>query len=228
MIIPGRRTAPVFGRKIVTEPQKVTFWNNWCPKYITNLNPLKNIEEFRSVGDEELVSRISKSNNTLLFGVLYDRYSQVVYNKCLGFVKNEEEAQDLVQDIFLKLFIKLRTFQGKSKFSTWLYALTYNHCVNYLNRDIGKKMERHSVPIDSEHDLYIEVDDNSLFQIQLDRLQKALELIPPEDKMVLLMKYQDDVSIKDMAEALDLGESAVKMRLKRAKAHVVKISNSLY
>lgn len=71
--------------------------------------------------DEDLVSRIAKTNNSILFGVLYDRYSNKVYNKCIGFVKNEEEAKDLTQDIFLKLFIKLSSFKGQSKFSTWRY-----------------------------------------------------------------------------------------------------------
>lgn len=173
--------------------------------------------------DEELVSKIVENNNTHLFAVLYDRYASVVYNKCYGFSKNKEEAQDLTHDVFVKLFVKLRTFKGKSKFSTWLYSFTYNFCVNYVQRDTNKKNERVTVVADqikeTEDD---EIDDATLLELKADKLAKALEMIEPEQKMILLMKYQDDLSIKDIAKVLDLGESAVKMRLKRAKEKVVK------
>ena len=77
----------------------------------------KNIE---NVSDEDLVSKIVKTNDTLLFEVLYDRYSTMVYNKCYGFAKDGDEAQDLTQDVFLKLFVKLASFKGKSKFNKTL------------------------------------------------------------------------------------------------------------
>ena len=99
-------------------------------------------EDLKNLSDEDLVKNIVSSNDTLLFEVLYDRFAQLVYNKCLGFSKSTDEAQDLTQDIFLKLFVKLSTFKGKSKFSTWLYAFTYNHCVNYVNRNTAKKIEK--------------------------------------------------------------------------------------
>ena len=78
----------------------------------------------------------------MLFEVLYDRYATMVYNKCYGFANGVDEAKDLTQDVFLRVFIKLASFKGKSKFSTWLYAFTYNHCVNYVNRNTAKKFEK--------------------------------------------------------------------------------------
>ena len=188
-------------------------------------NKLKTNEKFLNLTDEELVEKIVKTKNSILFGEIYDRFSEKVYNKCLSFVKREEEAQDLTQDVFLKLYIKLGSFQGKSKFSTWLYTFTYNYCVNYVTRDTAKKMEQQSLQIDENEYLLIEPDDYSLFQLKVDRLQLCIELIPPEDKMLLLLKYQDDISIKDIAIGLELGESAIKMRLKRAKAKLIKIYN---
>ena len=61
---------------------------------------------YTDLSDEELVKAIVKNNNTLLFEILYDRYAMVVFNKCLGFSRGEDEAKDLTQDIFLKLFVK--------------------------------------------------------------------------------------------------------------------------
>ncbi|TDQ22830.1 RNA polymerase sigma factor [Tenacibaculum caenipelagi] len=181
------------------------------------------------LNDEDLVRKIVEKNDTHLFAVLYDRYASVVYNKCYGFSKNKEEAQDLTHDIFIHLFIKLRTFKGRSKFSTWLYSFTYNFCVNYVQRDKEKKKEKVTVVTDEikEESSIDAINDATLFELKSDKLVKALEMISPVEKMILLMKYQDDMSVKDISEGLELGESAVKMRLKRAKEKVIKAYNEL-
>ena len=180
------------------------------------------------LSDEELVKKIVADNDPMLFGKLYDRYVKMVYNKCYGFAKSADEAEDLTQDVFLQLFIKLRTFKGKSKFSTWLYSFTYNFCVNYVNRNKQLKIRDKSVQVEtSEHKLTEEVPDESLFEMKADKLKKALELIAAEDKSLLLLKYQDGASIKDLVSLLEIGESAVKMRIKRAKERLVEIYNTM-
>jgi len=178
--------------------------------------------------DEELVARIVEKRDTDLFGKLYDRFAKRVYNKCYGFARSEAEAEDLTQDVFLMLFIKLPSFKGKSKFSTWLYSFTYNFCVNYVNRNKGRKMSDKSVQVDQEeYRLTEEVPDEQLLELKAQRLAEAMEEIPPEDKSLLLLKYQDGASIKELTELLEIGESAVKMRLKRAKAKLVEQYNTL-
>ena len=175
--------------------------------------------------DEELVFKIVETNNSQLFAILYDRFSKVVYNKCYGFSKNKEEAEDLTHDVFIRLFVKLKTFKGNSKFSTWLYSFTYNFCVNYVQRNHHKKKERVTVVTDviKDDDFTEEIDDTQLFALKSEKLAKALSLIDPNEKMILLMKYQDDMSIKEIKDALEIGESAVKMRIKRAKQKVVNV-----
>lgn len=180
------------------------------------------------LSDEELVKQIVANNDPMLFGKLYDRYAKVVYNKCYGFAKSADEAEDLTQDVFLQLFIKLRTFKGKSKFSTWLYSFTYNFCVNYVNRNKQLKIRDKSVQVEvSEHKLTEEVPDESLYEMKADKLKKCLELISAEDKSILLLKYQDGASIKELVSLMEIGESAVKMRLKRAKERLLEIYNTL-
>ncbi|MBL4606114.1 MAG: sigma-70 family RNA polymerase sigma factor [Flavobacteriaceae bacterium] len=181
--------------------------------------------DLEQLTDEELVFKIVQTNDTHLFATLYDRYVSVVYNKCYGFSKNKEEAEDLTHDVFIQLFIKLRTFKGTAKFSTWLYSFTYNFCVNYVQRNTNKKKERVTVVTDQVKDNVSEdeIDDAALFALKSDQLAKALKIIDPKDKMILLMKYQDDISIRELSEVLELSESAVKMRLKRAKEKVSQI-----
>ncbi len=176
------------------------------------------------LSDEELVEAIVKTNDTLLFEVLYDRFSNMVYNKCYGFANGEDEAKDLTQDVFLRVFVKLASFKGNSKFSTWLYAFTYNHCVNYVTRNTAKKLEKKSVSSESVdiQNIGEDVDYTLDFQdMRVEKLKKVMELISPEEKMILLLKYQDSLTIKELSDVLDIGESAVKMRLKRAKDKLV-------
>lgn len=183
---------------------------------------------YSKLTDEELVSKIVAKNDTMLFGLLYDRYSKVVYNKCYGFSRSKDEAEDLTQDVFLMLFIKLASFKGKSKFSTWLYSFTYNFCVNYVNRNKQRKMSDKSVPMDTaEYKLTEEVPDESIYEMKANKLGKALTMVNPEDKSILLLKYQDGASIKELCSLFEIGESAVKMRLKRAKAKLLEIYNTL-
>ena len=184
-------------------------------------------QEYKNLSDEDLVKAIVSSNDSLLFEVLYDRYSQLVFNKCYGFSNGKQEAEDLTQDVFLKLFVKLRSFKENSKFSTWLYAFTYNHCVNYVNRNTAKKIQKKSVDSKILEDKLNnpEGDAKELGQLKVDKLKEALELISPEEKMILLLKYQDTLSIRELTDVLNISESAVKMRLKRAKEKLLNVYN---
>jgi len=208
----------------------VTFLKNLFLILISNPDKafLEKEDLYVHLSDEELVKQIVADNDPMLFGKLYDRYVKMVYNKCYGFAKSADEAEDLTQDVFLQLFIKLRTFKGKSKFSTWLYSFTYNFCVNYVNRNKQLKIRDKSVQVESsEYKLTEEVPDESLFEMKADKLKKCLEIISAEERSILLLKYQDGASIKELVNLLDIGESAVKMRLKRAKERLLEIYNTL-
>ena len=193
-----------------------------------NINKKNTAED---LSDEDLVEKVVLSGDTKAFGELYDRYAQLVYSKCRSFVSSSDvaEAEDLTQNIFVNVFMKLKSFKGNSKFSTWLYSFTYNHCINYYNREVKKKRTEVEIGPDYELEggLIDEVSDEEIFSIAADKLKICIQSINPEEKVVLLMKYQDDVSIKEMAKILEIGESAVKMKLHRAKKKIVEIYNSL-
>ena len=187
----------------------------------TQIDAIK--DSANNLSDEDLVKDIVKTNDTLLFEILYDRYAKLVYNKCFGFAKDKDEAKDLTQDVFLKLFVKLASFKGQSKFSTWLYAFTYNHCVNYVTRNTEKKIERDSVEVRDIENISFDENEYSFHDMKVDKLKTALSKIAPEEKMILLMKYQDYLSIKDIVDVFNISESAVKMRLKRAKEKLIQV-----
>ena len=205
----------------------VTFLKKLCLNLVITNYRLKTKQISKNLSDEELVQQIVKDNDTMRFEILYDRFSERVYNKCLGFARDSDEAQDLAQDVFLKLFVKLSSFKGNSKFSTWLYAFTYNHCVNYVNRNTAKKIEKQSVGTERLEDEVDEIEDVSMLSLKAKKLKNALEEISADEKMIILMKYQDSLSIKEIASSLDIGESAVKMRLKRSKEKLIKVYENI-
>ncbi|MDA9874571.1 sigma-70 family RNA polymerase sigma factor [Flavobacteriaceae bacterium] len=177
--------------------------------------------------DELLVELIVSSKDPLLFKVLYERYIFKVFNTCLSFSNNNQEAEDICQDIFLKLLDKIHTFKGASKFSTWLYSFTYNHCVNYFHRNKVKKFEKNTSNIEQIcNEVIAQSSDEDLVQmIKLEKLNEALELIPFEDKQILILKYQEFKSVKDLMDLHNAGESAIEMRLKRAKEKLLGVYN---
>lgn len=178
-------------------------------------SPLKHLK------DEELVNRLLETGNTLYFEQLYSRYFQKVYYQVISYVKDAEEAQDLTQDIFVKLFGRLSNYQGKSSFSTWLFAISRNAVLDHLRRK--KKIPETHVE-ESNLEIIPEVGDDELLKLRADRLAIIMEEISPDDKAILIMMYAHEWQMDEISEHMGMSLSAIKMRIKRAK-HKVK---SLY
>lgn len=179
---------------------------------------MKNFKSL-TIRDEEIVSKIQIENKTELFEILYHRYRKKVLDKCYSLVKNKPLAEELTEDIFSKTFEKISSFKNMSSFSSWLYSLTYNHCIDYLR--FKKKL--HYPDWNREHEIPEIVDESEedLNEINYENLLVIFEMIHPEEKALILMKYQDNLSMKQIGESLRISEDATKMRLKRARARVV-------
>jgi len=142
-------------------------------------------------------------------------------------LKNEAQAQDATQEIFTKIFLNLSKFSERSKFSTWVYSITYNFCIDYLRKK-KKEKKLFSDEIEDPPDIIEEVTDESLLEMEVKKLDVVLKTIPTGDRAVLLMKYQDELSIKEIAEILDKTESAIKMKIKRAKHKAQKVYRDIF
>lgn len=170
--------------------------------------------------DEEIIEQILLKQDSSLIAVLYDRYGNKVYRKCISFVKEAAIAEDLTHDIFIKVYLNLNSFKNKSKFSTWLYSITYNFCIDFLR----KNKKENLVAIEDDNGRMIkdvEIESLDEFQqIEPEQLERLLEKVKADEKMILLMKYQEDLTIKDIQSIFNISESAVKMRIKRAKEKI--------
>ena len=178
--------------------------------------PLLGGDISKKVTDEELVDLYLESQNVAYFDLIYKRYSGKIFGKCISLLKSESLAEDATQDVMMKILMNMSKFSGRSRFSTWIYSITYNYCIDFLRR----KKKDPSVYVDDfieNLDVEEEVSDSVLLETSVERLRVILDDIPTGDKTILLMKYQDEMSIKEIGEILDKSESAIKMKIKRAK-----------
>jgi len=175
--------------------------------------------KFKNLTDEQLVDKIIREGKNELFGVLYKRYFPKVNDKCYSFFKDKQKSEEFANDILSKCFEKLDSFQGKSSFSSWLYSITYNTVIDFLR----KKKQLHYPNWNLENELpeIIDESDTEMSEISYENLLQVFEKIHPEEKALLMMKYQDSIPIKEIAVSLSTSEDAVKMRLKRARTRVV-------
>ena len=181
----------------------------------------------KKLSDAELVKHFLSTQESAYFNVLYDKYSTKVYSRCISLLRDAALAQDATQEIFVKIYLNLSRFSERSQFSTWVYSITYNFCIDLIRRN-KKQQGIFTDDIEKTPDIADDVPDEELMAMEVERLREVLENIPVGDKAILLMKYQDDMQIREIAEALDKTESAIKMKLKRAKHKAQAVYQTLY
>lgn len=180
-----------------------------------SVRDLSHYQSMKHLTDEELVQLYISTQRNLYFEALYTRYCDKVYRKCLSFTKNRERAEDFTHDIFIRVVTKLGGFREQAKFSTWLYSVTYNYCMDQL-----RSPKQREVYSDDPYETlanYADDDNADVAEMEAQRLNQALDYLTPDERGLLMMKYQDDISIREIADGQKITESAVKMRLMRAK-----------
>ncbi len=172
--------------------------------------------------DEELIGQYLYTNQNAYFETLYNRYVSKVYRRCLSLTKDAAKAEDFTQDIFMRVYGHIGKFKGNSSFSTWLYSISYNYCMDQLRR--AKNKTTTSLDTDQEYHFTDSADYENV-EAQLDQLARALGTLSPEEGRMLRLKYEDGMDIKEIASQMNLKDSAVKMRLKRSRDKVRRVYN---
>ncbi len=181
-----------------------------------------------SISDEDAIREYLATQNVAYFSLIYERYSKKVFAKCISMLKNDVKAEDAMQEIFMKVMLNLSKFKFTSKFSTWLYSITYNYCIDQTRKK-KKSIEQKVEDINVLEDIHDEQDmDSEILEVETSRLKIILDEMKESDRATLLMKYQDDLTIKEMCEIFQKSESAIKMQIKRAKEKFIKIHRLKY
>ncbi|GMN11660.1 RNA polymerase sigma factor [Croceitalea sp. MTPC9] len=158
------------------------------------------------------------SGDSQEFSKLVDDYKNLVFTVALRMLKNPEEAEEVAQDTFIKVFKSIKNFKGDSKFSTWIYRITYNTCLDRLKKI---KKEQNISSFDEISGLEIANLNTVLDDIERGEksklLKKCMELLSPNDSALLSFFYFEEKNLKELSKILSLSENTVKVRLFRAR-----------
>ncbi|HKU20502.1 MAG TPA: sigma-70 family RNA polymerase sigma factor [Terriglobales bacterium] len=177
------------------------------------------------VSDELRLVQAAKKGDVAAFGELVKRYDRNVFRIALHITQNREDAEDVVQDAFLKAYENLEQFQGQSKFYTWLVRIAVNEALMKLRRRRPERMVSLDQEVQTEEDsMPREVADWSPNPEQLynqaelrDILGKTIQGLPPSFRTVFVLRDVEGLSTEETAQALELSVPAVKSRLLRAR-----------
>jgi len=180
--------------------------------------------------DERIIIEQVLNGNKNAFEELVVANQKNVYNLALKMTKNAEDALDISQEAFIKAYRNLQNFRGDSKFSVWLYRLTYNICIDFLR----KKSKENVISLDYEDDsgtiAPIEIPDvkdlpeDSLVRKEVRRtIAQSIAELPQKHSEVLIMREVNSMSYEEIAETLLISVGTVKSRIARARVSLAEI-----
>lgn len=168
------------------------------------------------LSDEELVQRanIELFHTTVAYEELMRRYQRTLFNVCARYLGNERDADDVCQEVMLKVLHGLRQFEGKAKFKTWLYSITYNECITQYRKE---KRKRRLFDALSLHPQEEETGEQEAGQItDSASLDRWLVHVNQVDREILVLRFVAELEFQEIADIMRMGLSATKMRYKRA------------
>ncbi len=171
--------------------------------------------------DEELVA-LARDGDHKAFEELVERHNQKAYRIAFGFARDREEAKDLSQDAFLKAFMNLKNFDGRSRFYTWFYRILVNVCLDYKRRRARRTNEELNDTVENQLDpnhamASIVAPDEQVLASELARkVGAALEGLPFKQRTAFILKNHQGLSIKEIAEVMETAEGTVKVHIHRA------------
>lgn len=177
--------------------------------------------------EEKQIIEHLKNGNHFIYNHVYDLYASMVYNVCFRMTHNKEEAEDLTQDVFIKVFNSINKFREDSKLSTWIYRIAINICINKLRRE--KIINFLSLDYREEKKGRKEIADNSpspaniLEKSEIQQIiQEAINCLPPKQKTAIILSRYEELSYKEISKIMELSLSAVESLIFRAKENLSK------
>ena len=184
---------------------------------VTTETVLSSKTQMTTNSDNIIIEKVI-SGDTNAFAVLVDRYKDLVFTLALRMLKNKEEAEEVAQDAFIKVYKSIEKFKGDSKFSTWIYRVAYNTCLDRLKKN---KRQQNTVTIDEFTEHHIKTLDNALDAMEREErkmaIKRCLELLPSEDSFLLTLYYFEDQSLDEISKVTGLTANNVKVKLFRSR-----------
>jgi RNA polymerase sigma-70 factor (ECF subfamily) len=179
--------------------------------------------------EQDLVRR-AQAGEEAAFEELIRHHQQRVFGLVHGILRRRDDVEDVVQQVFLKVFISLKRFDQRSAFSTWLYKISVNECWDYLRK---RKVRPLTYEADLSEDQVSRLDgvasaenppeDPGQLAEARDLLERMLDKLPEEDRQLLMLKEVEGFSVQELAEMLNLNVNTVKVRLFRSRARLTDV-----
>jgi len=158
------------------------------------------------------------------FSLLVDNYKNVVFTVALRMLKHREEAEEVAQDTFIKIYRSLGKFKGDAKLSTWIYRIAYNTCLDRLKKN---NRDKKSFAIDEIEGFEIKDVDNALDgMVQSEKaelVRKCITKLSAKDSALLTLFYLEEKNLHELGEILKMNENAVKVGLFRARGRLANV-----
>ena len=169
-----------------------------------------------------------RKGNVQAFSFLVDKYQKMVYTLALKLLKKPVEAEEMAQDTFVKAFQKLDSYEGKSKFSTWLYSITYNACISELRkrRIEFKSIEDRQISEQDEQKMYDYYRETKK-EDQEKYLNLALERLPEDDQVLVTLYYYENQSMDEISMITGLTVSNIKVKIHRARKKMYELLHEM-
>ena len=169
---------------------------------------------------DDLIKKIAKGDKSA-FEKLVSEYQSRIYSLCFGFLSNREDALDITQEVFIKIYRSASSFKSESKLSTWIYSITKNMCIDFLRKQ--KKYSHQELP-----NILPDMDTPSPQEIaekaeNRETVRSAVAALPEYHRLVILLREYEGLSYSEIAEILSISEGTVKSRISRARAYLLKI-----
>lgn len=168
------------------------------------------------MSDEQLIHEIL-SGDTSAFKTLMEKYQSQVFRTTMGFLHSKEDAEDITQDIFVKVYQSLTSFKGESEFSTWLYTVTVNMSINFITRNRKNRL------LQSLEDIFSRPSSEKTPLEQLEeserdqRIRKAIDSLSEKQRTAFILSKYEELPQKTIASVMNTSEGAIEQLLQRAK-----------
>lgn len=193
-----------------------------------------NLSPFKDASDSEIISKL-RAGDTSGYAELVERYSDKVNNLALRITRNEEDAEEILQDVFITVYRKIDKFEGKSAFSSWLYRIT----VNTAFMKLRKRKKHASLSLEDSNAVAknpwarsrSDVSDVSYMSSRHElrsMLECAISRLPEEYRVIFILRDVDGLSNQEVGELMDLSVPAVKSRLHRSRLMLRKRLQKFY
>jgi len=163
------------------------------------------------------------------FELLVERYQRRVFSLVSRLVRQRDAVEDLVQEVFLKVYLAIRNYNFEAAFGTWLARVTVNHCYDYLRRQRASRVTYYSeMSAEAEKAVQDRAENPSGGGVEVERQTTARDLAekllwraPTDDRVILGLKELEELSVEEIADLLNLKQSTVKVRLHRARKRML-------